>query len=412
MRHAGRWGLEPVEPQVDLARVGARIRAIQDEIAATDDSPERLRAEGIDLIEGPAVLGPEPHVVRAGGRTLRTRFALVCTGSRPAVPEIPGLAECGHLTAETLWEQEPPASLLVLGGGAAGCELGQALTRLGVPCTILEQAPRLLPGAEPEHAELLAGVLAEEGVTVVTGARVSSVARRGGRVVATGTGADGAPAEWAAEGLLVTTGRAPNVEGLGLEALGIRSGAHGIPAGPAGQTAAPWVYAAGDVAGGASTHAAAAQAARALRAMFFPGSPRAPLVTPACLFTDPELARVGLTEAQARARHGDRAVRVRRRELARVDRARTASRTTGSVLVVTARGRVVGASILAPAASEVITELTHAVEHRRPLRELADTIHPYPAIATAVQQVAGEAALDAVRPFARLARLGGRIRRT
>jgi pyruvate/2-oxoglutarate dehydrogenase complex dihydrolipoamide dehydrogenase (E3) component len=105
-------------------------------------------------------------------------------------------------------------------------------------------------------------------------------------------------------------------------------------------------------------------------------------------------------------------VRVRRRELARVDRARTASRTTGSVLVVTARGRVVGASILAPAASEVITELTHAVEHRRPLRELADTIHPYPAIATAVQQVAGEAALDAVRPFARLARLGGRIRRT
>jgi pyruvate/2-oxoglutarate dehydrogenase complex dihydrolipoamide dehydrogenase (E3) component len=172
------------------------------------------------------------------------------------------------------------------------------------------------------------------------------------------------------------------------------------------------VYAVGDVAGGTSTHGAAAQAARALRAMFFPGTPRAPLVSPACVFTDPELARVGLTEAQARARHGDRAVRVRRRELARVDRARTASRTTGSVLVVTARGRVVGASVLAPGASEVITELTRAVERRRPLRELADTIHPYPAIATAVQQVAGDAALDAARPLARLARLGGRIRRT
>ncbi len=414
IRNADRWGIEPTEPRIDLAAVWARIHAIQDEIAATDDSPGRLRAAGIDVHEGAARLGAANVVqVGDGGPELRTRFALLCTGSRPAVPPIPGLAETGFLTAETLWERErPPASVAIIGGGPAGCELGQALTRLGVPAIVLERGSRLLPREEPEHAELLAGVLRSEGVTVATGVRLERVERAGAAKRLHGSDAAGAAATWEADELLVAAGRAPNVEGLGLAGHGIRVGPRGIVADGGGRTAAPWVYAVGDLVGRELyTHAAAAQASLALRTMFFPGAARGPMVVPRCTFTDPELAQVGLTEAQARAEHGARRVRVWRRPLERVDRARTASRTSGGIRIVTARGRVVGASILAPAASELIGELTLAVERRTKLAALASTVHVYPAIATGIQQLAGEAAIAGARALTPIARLRSRASR-
>lgn len=413
MRNADRWGIQPAEPQIDHAKVWSRIREIQQEIASTDDSAERLRAEGIEVFEGAASLGAA-NEVRVDGTALRTRFVLLCTGSRPAVPPIPGLEQAGYLTAETLWDAAaPPSSVVIIGGGPVGTELAQALTRIGVPATILEAGPRLLPRDEPEHTDQVRAALRDEGVGTELGVRIGRVESGPDGKSVSGVRADGSPGTWQAAEVIVATGRAPNVEGLGLAAHGIRVGAAGIVADGSGRTAAPWVYVAGDLGGRELfTHAAAAEASRALRTMFFPGSAKGPMTVPWCTFTDPELAHVGLTAEQAGATYGVAAVRVWRRELSRIDRARTDSRTRGSIVIVTAKGRIVGASVLAQGAAELIGELTTAVERGTKLRDLAGVVHVYPAIATGVQQVAGEAALADARSLAPIARLRSRLART
>ena len=203
---------------------------------------------------------------------------------------------------------------------------------------------------------------------------------------------------WTADEIFVGAGRAPNVEGLGLEQAGVKHGPRGVVVDAALRSSVASVYAAGDVAGRhIFTHAAGYEAARAVRNMFFPGSSSGAYLVPWCTFTDPELASAGLAESAARAQHGDRAVRVWCQDLAHSDRARAESAANGELRIITAKGRIVGAHVLAPHAGEVIGELALAIDRGLRLTDLAGVVHVYPTIALAIQQLAGTAAYGRAR---------------
>lgn len=407
VRRAGGFGVRTSEPEVDLDAVWDRIRAVQAEIAATDDAPERFRALGVDLIEGTARLtGPRQVTVTTatGDRVLDTRFVLLCTGSRPDVPPIEGLSAVDFLTTESIFEiARPPASLAIIGGGPIAVELSQAMVRLGVPTTMIEVAPRLLPRDEPELSDRLTSVLRTDGVDVRLATTVRRVAMDDGVVVlATDDG------EVRAHGVLVATGRTANIGGLGLETLDIHAGPAGIEVDGRSRTHLPTVYAVGDVAAGRPrfTHAAANDAVVAVRDMFFPGRGTPASLVPWCTFTDPELAHVGLTASEARLRHGERSVVVHRHELAHNDRARADATTEGLLLVVTVRGRVVGAHVLAPAAGELIHELALAVRLGVTLGELAELVHIYPTLSTGIARIVADHSFSKGRRWRAFTRVG------
>jgi pyruvate/2-oxoglutarate dehydrogenase complex dihydrolipoamide dehydrogenase (E3) component len=404
MRTAGGYGILSVEPEVDLEAVWRRIRAIQEEIASTDDSPDSIRERGVELLFGRARLA-SPHAVEVNGRRLDTRYVLLATGSRPAVPRVSGLGEAGFVTSETVFELErPPRRLAVLGGGPIGVELAQACRRLGMEVALFQRGARLLPRDEPELAAIVDDVLRREGVAVHLRADVRGVESENGRrfVDAGGTKLE-------VDSILVATGRSPNVEGLGLDDVGIETGSRGIAVDDRLRTSVGSVYAVGDVAGRyLFTHNAAHEAAVAVRNMFFPGSSSPSELVPWCTFTDPELASAGLTVTAARERHGEEAVEVWRRSLEHSDRARAEGTTEGKVVLVTAKEKLVGAHVLAPGAGELIQALALAIRQGAKLRELAGLVHVYPTIATSVQQLAGHAAYAYGRRWGRLLRVGRR----
>jgi pyruvate/2-oxoglutarate dehydrogenase complex dihydrolipoamide dehydrogenase (E3) component len=404
MRTAGAFGIEPVEPRIDTAKVFERVRAVQRSIATTDDDPERFRAMGLELRLGQAATLTGPHSVRVGDDELSSKHILLCTGSRPAEPAIDGLAVAGFLTSESLWEIErAPASLLVIGGGPIAIELSQAFRRLGTTVTVLQRGERVLPRDEPELVDRLVTRLRGEGVEVRLRADAQRVALEHGLKVVHGTD-DGAPARWAAEELLVGVGRRPNVDGLGLERLGIEVTPHGVKVDDRSRTSVPSIYAVGDLAGRhLFTHSAASEGVKAIRDMFFPGKGRFDSLVPWATFTDPELAHAGLTVAEARERHRDD-VEVWRMELAHSDRARADGTEDGLVLVVCAKRRIVGAHILAAAAGELIQELAGAIERGIKFSDLASQIHVYPTMSTSIAQLAAEAAFEGAQRYKWLVR--------
>ncbi|NNE13230.1 MAG: FAD-dependent oxidoreductase [Ilumatobacter sp.] len=393
VRHSERFGVSSSEPVVDLAAVWGRIKTVQATIAATDDAPERFRELGVELIEGTGrVTGYREvtvDVADGGTRVLDTRFVLVCTGSRPALPPVPGLAEVEVLTSENLFELErPPSSLVTIGGGPIACEISQAMVRLGVPTTMLEMAPRLVAKEEPELADRLTRLLRDDGVVVHTGTSATAVepTNDGGVAVETDD------ATFEAAGVLVATGRRANVESLGLDRFGVQVGADGVVVDGRNRTLVPTIYVVGDAAAGRPqfTHAAAHDAVMAVRDMFFPGRGSPAQLIPWCTFTDPELAHVGLTAAEAREKYGSRSVEVYRRELEHNDRARADGRTDGVILIVTNKDRIVGGHALAPNAGEFIHELAMAIRFAIGIDELSEMVHVYPTIATGIGRIGAQ----------------------
>jgi pyruvate/2-oxoglutarate dehydrogenase complex dihydrolipoamide dehydrogenase (E3) component len=398
MRRADRFGLRPVEPDVDLRAVLARVREVQGRIAATDDAPDRYRALGVDVRLGRPARLTGPHGVRVGDEQLEGRRILLCTGSEPAVPPIAGLREAGFLTSETLWDLDRPvARMAVIGGGPIAVELSQALRRLGVEVTVLQRGRAILPRDEPELAARLAGVLREEGVDLRLGVTVERVAAADGRREVRWR--EGAQARSAlVDEVVVGAGRRPALDGLGLAEAGVAVGPRGVQVDGRSRTSVPSIYAVGDLTGRELfTHAAGYGAVRAVRDMFFPGRGRAPAGVPWCTFTDPELAHAGLTAAEARERHDPSDVRVWRFGLDHSDRARAERADEGALVVVTAKRRIVGAHILAPGAGELIHELALAMDQGLKLSDLASLVHVYPTIATSLGQLAGEAAQERAR---------------
>jgi len=402
MRHADQWGIEPALPTVDRSRVWERIRSVQQQVASTDDNPDRYREMGVEIVAGHARLtGPTSVSVKGedGERELTTRYVLLCTGSRPAVPPIEGLEETGFVTSESLFElTDVPASFVNIGGGPIAVEMVQGFTRLGIPTTLLQKGPRILPRDEPVLVDKLVEHLQHEGVDLRFNVETQRVTREGTKKVVHGT-EDGKPKTWEADEILVAVGRRPNVENVGLEELGIETGPKGVVVDNRGRTSVKTVYACGDIAGRfLFTHSAAYEGVRAVRDMFIVGTGKVVASVPWCTFTDPELAHAGLTEAEAREQHkGD--VEVWHQDLIHNDRARADGATDGAIVAITHKKRIVGAHILAPAAGEMIHEFALAIEQDVSLSNLAQFMHVYPTLSTSVGQLAGEAAFEKAEKY-------------
>jgi pyruvate/2-oxoglutarate dehydrogenase complex dihydrolipoamide dehydrogenase (E3) component len=405
MRTADEYGIEPVEPRIDRGTVWKRIRAVQQEIAGTDDNPERFEGMGIEIVYGSARLTGR-NTVQVGDRELRTRYVLLCCGSRPAIPPLPGLEEAGFVTSESLFElEDPPASFVNIGGGPIAVEMVQAFTRLGIPVTLLQKGPRILPRDEPALVAKLVDKLRAEDVDLRFDVKTERVTVENGKKVVHGT-QDGTPMRWEADELLVAVGRVPNMDNLGLEELGIKTERKGIVVDNRGRTNVDTVYVSGDLAGRfLFTHSAAYEGVRAVRDMFFPGKGKVTASVPWCTFTDPELAHAGLTEAEARERHGDD-IEVWQQDLVHNDRARADGAPEGAIMIITDKKKIVGAHILAPAAGEMIHEFALAIEESVKLNELAQFMHVYPTVSTSIGQLAGEAAFEKAEKLRWLVRRG------
>lgn len=388
-RRAAEFATDPVTIEVDFATVMAAVRRAIERVEPAD-SPDALRRAGAEVITGDAVF-TGPREIRVGERRLRFRYALVATGSAPRLPPVPGLAEVKPLTSDTVWDiTEPPRRLVVLGGGPIGCEFGQAFARLGSEVTIVEAVDRLIPREEPRAAAVLAARLAAEGVRVLTDTTPVRATGIPGSVELHVTGPDGR-AVLCCDQVLVATGRHPRTGGLGLDAAGVVVDERGAVAVDTRlRTSNPRVYAAGDVTGApAFTHVAGIHGSiAATNALLGPfrrvDHDRMPRVT----FTDPEIAHVGLTADQARQRHGEQ-VRVRVLPHAEVDRAITEDDSDGFTQVVLGRGnRVLGVTIVAPRAGEMLAEPAAVVARAGRLREVSSVVHAYPTWADGVWNAA------------------------
>src|SRR5829696_2199295 len=390
IRTADEFGIAAAEPQVDLPAVWRRVRDVQQRIAATDDSPERYESMGVEFVYGDARLtGPNSVVV--DGRVLESKHILLCTGSRPAVPPIDGLTEAGFLTSETVFEiEDPPESIVIVGGGPIAVEMAQGMNRLGIEVTLLEREGRLLARDELELVELIADRLRREGVDIRTGVAIGRV------TVEDGVKVVHASAEaWRAQEILVAAGRTPNVDGLGLDEVGVEVGRSGIRTDNRLRTNVASIYAAGDVAGrNLFTHSAGYEAVMAVRDMFFPGKGKADELVPWCTFTDPELAHAGLTSEQAVDEHGEDDVETYRMTLDHSDRARADGSDDGAIVLVTGKEKLVGAHIAAASAGEMIHECVLAIREGMKLRDLAAMVHVYPTLSTSVGMLAAEAQYD------------------
>lgn len=397
-------GCVPSKTLIEHAARGASfaqaMTAVRDAIqtVAATETAEALRGEGIEVLSGVAVFRSREEI-RVGGRGLAAGPCVIATGAHPAVPAVPGLADLPYLTSETVFDlYEPPRSLAVLGGGATGCELAQAFHRLGVEVTVVEGAARLLPGEAPEASAIIAEVFAREGISVRTGARVVAAAGAADGGIRLQL-ADGGPVE--AQRLLVAAGRAPATGGLGLDRAGVRTGDRGhVVTNARLGTTAPGVYAAGDVTGRLQlTHAAYAMGRVAARNAL--GGRRQATYsedgTPRVVFTDPEVAQVGLTESEA----GDAGLdaRVAYLPMSELDRAITSGHTDGFVALIAGPrrlvghrggGRVLGATIVAARAGEMIHEPALAIRTGMFTGRLAQTTHAYPTWSIAVQQAAAQ----------------------
>jgi pyruvate/2-oxoglutarate dehydrogenase complex dihydrolipoamide dehydrogenase (E3) component len=382
-RHAARYGIDFDAPRIDFARVMAHVHAAQQTIAP-HDSPARFRGLGVDVYEGAGTLAGS-HTVLVNGEEIQGRHIVVATGSRPAMPAIPGLADVPVLTNENIFEMGVlPASLLVLGGGAVGIELAQACALLGSRVTLLEVDDRILRSEDAEIAELLHARLARDGVAIHTGAKIEQAARTSEGVRLTTS-----HSSFEAAALLVAAGRRANTDTLGLEQTSVEVGDNGLKLDKYLETTSKNIWAAGDVTGAPRfTHVADYQARLVLRNALFPGRKAADYSqVPWAIYTQPELAHVGLTEAEARDRYGS-GVQVWRKSLAELDRGVADGLAEGMVkLVADARGRLLGGHAIGPHASTMLGEIALAMKQHVTLSALSSVMHAYPTYPEALKQL-------------------------
>jgi pyruvate/2-oxoglutarate dehydrogenase complex dihydrolipoamide dehydrogenase (E3) component len=401
MRNAQRWALAPTDPQPNLARVMERVREV---IAGIEpfDSPERFRGLGVDVIFGEGHF-TSPEAFEVNGRRLTAKTFVIATGSRPAVPPIPGIDSVPYLTNETVFDlREPVPSLIVIGSGPIGCELAQAFRRLGSEVTVVDIAPSALPREDPDLAAVVHQQLAAEGVRFHFDTTIANVARAAGAIAATLRAKDGTESTLTASHLLVAAGRRLNTEGLGLEAAGIALEKGRIVADDKLRTTNPNVYVVGDVAGGYQfTHVAEHHAGIVLRhAIFKLWWAKPSKAIPWCTFTDPELARVGLSETEAK--QDNVAHKVYRFPFEEIDRARAEGETEGFAKIVTdLKGKLLGAAIVGPHAGELIAEYGLAVTKGMNAKDISGVIHTYPTLASISRRVADQRMKEGLTPTAK-----------
>jgi len=384
MRQADRLGLVGAAPSHVFETVMQRTRAARARVAEHDD-PERFRRMGVDVVFGTARFD-DPGRIRVDDRVLESKRVVIATGAVPSAPRVEGLEGTGYLTHAEAFDQDSlPRRIVMLGGGPIGLEFAQVYARLGAEVTVVELLPRLLPREDPEVGRLLEALLAGEGVHVRTGERVERVSRCDGGAKAVHVG-DGVIE---ADEIFAATGRRAKTDGLGLEAIGVAldGGAVRVDAGL--RSTVRGIWAAGDVTGGPQfTHVADYQAKLVLRNAVFPLAGKADYgAVPSVTYTDPEVARVGWTEPEARERWAD--VQVYRHDFADLDRAIADAKTDGFVKIVARRsGRIVGATVVGSGAGDLIVPLAMAMKHRLKVSKLSHLVYPYPTMAEGVKRAA------------------------
>lgn len=408
IRHADDVGLVASEPAIDFAQVMDHVDRAR-RVIAPQDSAARLERDGVEVVCGDARFHA-PGIVDVSGRRMRYRKAIIATGSRPLLPAIRGLAELQPLTSETVWDlKRQPRSLAILGGGAIGCELALGFARLGSRVALIEAGERLLAREEPRASALIAARLRAEGVGVWLGADVDAVAGddAGGGELRLASGGTAPTIEF--DRLLVAVGRAPSSGGLGLERVGVITDASGaVRVNARLRTTSRHVYAVGDVTGAmAFTHVAAYHARVATVNALFAARRRVDYAAvPRVTFTDPEVAAVGLTEAEGRARWAE--ATVVSYEYAELDRAIIDGRPYGFVtLVGDPRGRLVGATVAAPGGAESVAELAAWIASGAKIDRISETVHAYPTLTEGPSRAA-DAHLRARFAGPRTQRLAGR----
>lgn len=400
MRHADHYGLEPVEPKVTLSTVMTRVHEIISKVEP-HDSVERYTSLGVEVLQGYARL-VDPWTVdialNGGGmRRLTTRAIIIATGAQPFVPPIPGIEDIGYLTSDTIWDRlrdrpEAPKRLVVLGGGPIGCELAQSFARLGSKVTQIEMAERLLMREDEDAVSFVEASLKADGVGILTGHKAVACGIEAGEKWVEVEHA-GEKHRILFDDLIAAVGRAPRLTGFGLEELGIKID-HVVQTNEYLQTLHPSIFAAGDVAGPYQfTHVAAHQAWYASVNALLGGIKRFRIdysVIPWATFTDPEIARVGLSETEAKQKNVP--YEVTRFGVEDLDRAIADGSARGLVKVLTVPGKdkILGATIIGEHAGDLLAEFVFAMKHRLGLRKVLSTIHIYPTLAEANRMVAGQ----------------------
>jgi pyruvate/2-oxoglutarate dehydrogenase complex dihydrolipoamide dehydrogenase (E3) component len=405
MRNADRWALSPGDPRPDLAQVMAHVAEVIRSIEP-NDSPDRFRSLGVDVIFGTGRF-VDNDTFEVGGRKLTAKAFVLATGSRPAIPSLAGIDTVRYLTNETVFDlREAVAHLIVVGGGAVGCEMAQAFRRLGSDVTVIEVAPSILANEDPELAAVVQRRMAAEGVRFRCGATITQIASgadpKAGAVRVTVRDAGHSVDVLAASHLLVASGRKPSFDGLGLDAAGVHADGGRLELAANLVTTNPKIYAVGDAAGGAQfTHVAEHHAGVVLRQVIFRMKWKKPsTIVPWCTYTDPEIARVGMSESAARKSGAP--YRVHRVAFEDVDRARTDGQTEGFAKLVTdKRGRLLGAGIVGAHAGELISEYTLAIENGMSAGDLSRVIHPYPTLSQINRRVADQPSRARLTPSAK-----------
>ena len=404
-QHLDRYGLSgtgqiAITNESVMSAIRQTVQAVYDQ-----EKPETFERLGIKAIENASARFSDPHTVEVNGKSIRARKFLLSTGSSPLVPPIEGLSQVPYFTNETIFSLKTlPRSITVLGGGPIGIELASAMNRLGVAVSVVEMSPVILAREDAELSTLLSELLAREGVRLITGARVLSAENPATPTVVYEK--DGKQEKLSSDALLVAVGRKPNTEGLGLEDIGVVFDRRGISVNRYLRTSVKNIYAAGDVVGPYQfSHIANYQAIIAASNALLPIKKSVNYdAVPWCTFTDPELARSGLTEAEARARFGSK-IRVYRAEYSRLDRARTDRAIQGlAKFVCSKKGALLGIHILGERAGEVMHEAHAARALGIPLYRLNSVIHTYPTYSELVHKAARAAYIDRIQanPIVRL----------
>ncbi len=386
LRTASTLGIQSVPPVVDMLQVREYLRSTIRQIYK-GTTPEALQQKGMDILLGPASF-VDPHILMVGTQRISAKKMLIATGAEPLIPSLPGLSAVPYSTYRQIFENDHlPAAMVVIGGGPVGLEIAQAYQRLGTQVIVF--AERLLPKEEPDASEIIARVFEREGLQIVP-ERAVSVEQAGYRAAVHSAGQ-----RIECDLLLVAAGRKPTLDGLNLEAAGVKYSGKGIEVNRHLQTSTNSIYAAGDVLGGEQfSHLAGWQGFQAARNALLPGSNSCfPSVMPRITFTDPEVAQVGLTFAQALAANRNPVVSTW--PITRVDRAVCDNDCEGMIkIIATPAGTILGATIVGHRAGEAIMEIVMAMQNNLKVSDLASIIHPYPTYNSGIQLLATEMAVE------------------
>ncbi len=398
IRNAATYGIAATDGAPNWQRVMKYVQSTQHTIEEEHDNPERFREMGVDVIFGNGHFeSPDTFVVADAEngeiRILKSKKFVISTGSRPIAPSIPGLESCGYLDSETVWELEAlPDRLLVVGAGPIGIELGQAFCRLGADVTIVQRSERILTKEDPDVSAQMLNYLRADSLDIRLNTNITEVTRDGEGTKVIFSSSEEGHVTQTFDKILIAAGRAPNVEGLNLDKIGVHVGGRGIEVNNKLQTSVKNIYAAGDVIGHyLFTHVAAFQAQLLLQNIFFPFSKTINYgVVPWTTFCDPEVARCGLTEVEAREKYGE--VDVFTLYQTDVDRAVAEGDTRGFTKVIASRwlGKILGVHIVGANAGEVIHEYVLAMQTGIPLRKLSGMIHVYPTFSSSTWRVSGK----------------------